>query len=699
MSEIIEENPPEQTEEETQEEEEEEEEIDEDYILRELIKNATPKDYNSITVALNNLNFKLPDPINLDSADVEAVMSKIPITIENTKNIFLTKNAKIEALQEQGDAQHEIYKTNYENIQETYDNLISQVEEEEEEEEIIEQRITNYNNQRATAISNLNTEYMNYIAYIAGKIRELENVNETGINGNLHVAGKIHVDTNIEIEGTLNYTPINEYLTITNSTALFNTKAPLNHNHTASDITDLTTTINAAFQNHTHSTFTNITVDSINGCAINPLNNNLVPVPTIPIIKSDGVMEIGRYLDFHTNYTGSQDYGTRLTVSDEHLYIKAGRYARTLTINSTNSDMTFMTIGEESTNGGGVIGYNKINHYVFIGDYSNNREMLKINNDGTCIASGTITASNLLANNETRLAAAEYNISDLDSRISTFEDIITYEEREEEETNEEETQITHPEITFNNIETIKKSFNGEIKTIAYNEDINSLISSKADNTMLTALAARVVIVETDKADLNHTHSISNITNLQTTLNNKSNISHNHTSSDITDLTSTINAAFQTHTHNTFNNSISINVDSDNPLKIRASSYNNNSGSRITIGDNNKQAVYGCWKDSNGYYAYMKIIGAASSIAVYENKIEASGTMTASNLKTDNEQRLSALETKMNKLGTIFNKCSLMYRNLDDAMAAQDILRNTFGSTYNSIIGGQWDGNTYFILSP
>ena len=699
MSEINQENPPEPTEEETHEEEEEEE--DEDYKLRELIKNATPKDYNTITAALNNLNFKLPDPINLDSADVESVMSRIPITIENTKNIFLTKNAKIEALQEQGDAQYEIYKTNYETTQETYDNLISQVEEEEEEEEIIEQRITNYNNQRATAISNLNTEYMNYIAYIAGKIRELENVNETGINGNLHVAGKIHVDTNIEIEGTLNYTPMNEYLTITNSTALFNTKAPLNHNHTASDITDLTTTINTAFQNHTHSTFTNITVDTINGCAINPLNNNLVPVPSIPIIKTDGIMEIGRYLDFHTNYDGSQDYNVRVDCSNGDFRIN-----KTLRLLSTDSPL--LAFGTSlSNNNCGIIRFNKTDKYLDFGFYGNNTKM-RINTDGTCIAAGNITAPNLLANNETRLAAAEYNISDLDSRISTYEDIITYEEREEEETNEEEQQITHPEITFNNIETIKKSFNGEIKTIAYNEDINSLISSKADNTMLAALAARVVIIETGKADLNHTHSISNITNLQTTLNNKSDtshnhdssysaIGHNHTSSDITDLTTTINAAFQSHTHNTFNNTISINVDNSLPLQIQASSYNNNSGARITIGDNTKQAVYGCWKDSTGYYAYVKMFGASSQICIYENKVEVSGTIKASNVAIDNEQRLAALETKMDAIDYVLSHGYFFFGNQQQAATAASKIAAATGRIAGTPNQINVDGYTMYFI--
>ena len=46
---------------------------------------------------------------------------------------------------------------------------------------------------------------------------------------------------------------------------------------------------------------------------------------------------------------------------------------------------------------------------------------------------------------------------------------------------DEEQTTTHPEITFNNIETIKKAFNGVIKTIAYNEDIKAAIKAQYED--------------------------------------------------------------------------------------------------------------------------------------------------------------------------------------------------------------------------
>lgn len=54
-------------------------------------------------------------------------------------------------------------------------------------------------------------------------------------------------------------------------------------------------------------------------------------------------------------------------------------------------------------------------------------------------------------------------------------------------------------------------------------DITNLSSSKAENSMLTALTARVAIVETGKADVNHNHDST-----------YSAINHTHTLSDITD---------------------------------------------------------------------------------------------------------------------------------------------------------------------
>ena len=57
---------------------------------------------------------------------------------------------------------------------------------------------------------------------------------------------------------------------------------------------------------------------------------------------------------------------------------------------------------------------------------------------------------------------------------------------------------------------------------------------------------------TGKADLEHTHTISDITNLQTSLDNKANVNHTHTISDITNLqTSLDNKANVNHTHSNY----------------------------------------------------------------------------------------------------------------------------------------------------
>ena len=102
---------------------------------------------------------------------------------------------------------------------------------------------------------------------------------------------------------------------------------------------------------------------------------------------------------------------------------------------------------------------------------------------------------------------------------------ITYDNEEEEvvegEGEEEETVVVnHPVITFDGIESIQKVFNNETKTVCY-EGHEHAISDITDlQTTLNAKAASNHNHDTAYAALNHTHSISNITNLQSTLDNK-----------------------------------------------------------------------------------------------------------------------------------------------------------------------------------
>ena len=68
--------------------------------------------------------------------------------------------------------------------------------------------------------------------------------------------------------------------------------------------------------------------------------------------------------------------------------------------------------------------------------------------------------------------------------------------------------------------------------------MDTSLSTTSTNAVQNQAIARAV---NGKADTNHTHSISDVTTLQTTLNGKANSSHTHTKSEITDFT---------HTHDT-----------------------------------------------------------------------------------------------------------------------------------------------------
>ena len=62
--------------------------------------------------------------------------------------------------------------------------------------------------------------------------------------------------------------------------------------------------------------------------------------------------------------------------------------------------------------------------------------------------------------------------------------------------------------------------------------MDTILSTTSTNAVQNQAIARAV---NGKADTNHTHSISDVTTLQTTLNGKANTSHTHTTSEITDF--------------------------------------------------------------------------------------------------------------------------------------------------------------------
>lgn len=71
-----------------------------------------------------------------------------------------------------------------------------------------------------------------------------------------------------------------------------------------------------------------------------PRNYGQTPFGTIPSIRDDGVMEIGRYIDFHTDNSGSYDYSTRIQAT--------GNYKNSVNLPSESGTLALTTYGGAS---------------------------------------------------------------------------------------------------------------------------------------------------------------------------------------------------------------------------------------------------------------------------------------------------------------------------------------------------------------
>ena len=111
--------------------------------------------------------------------------------------------------------------------------------------------------------------------------------------------------------------------------------------------------------------------------------------------------------------------------------------------------------------------------------------------------------------------------------------------------------------TFTVIDSITKDSNGHVtkyntKTVTM-PTVSSGSGGTTDYSALTnkpsingvTLSGNKTSSDLGLASSSHTHTIANVTDLQTTLNGKASASHSHTSADITDLTNTINSAIET----------------------------------------------------------------------------------------------------------------------------------------------------------
>ena len=72
-----------------------------------------------------------------------------------------------------------------------------------------------------------------------------------------------------------------------------------------------------------------------------PRNYGQAPYGTIPCIGNDGVMEIGRYIDFHSDNSGSYDYSTRIQAT--------GNYKNTVNLPSASGTLALTSYGGDDS--------------------------------------------------------------------------------------------------------------------------------------------------------------------------------------------------------------------------------------------------------------------------------------------------------------------------------------------------------------
>ena len=72
-----------------------------------------------------------------------------------------------------------------------------------------------------------------------------------------------------------------------------------------------------------------------------PRNYDQAPFGTIPSIGNDGVMEIGRYIDFHSDNSGSYDYSTRIQAT--------GDYKNTVNLPSASGTLALTSYGGDDS--------------------------------------------------------------------------------------------------------------------------------------------------------------------------------------------------------------------------------------------------------------------------------------------------------------------------------------------------------------
>ena len=338
------------------------------------------------------------------------------------------------------------------------------------------------------------------------------------------------INSNIsDLSSSINTNLSENYLTKSSASSTYETIENVNSIFTSisEDISTLKTKTQNQTASENETSFNgNIIANTINGVSISD-QSNYTTMSFASIVRSDGGMDIGRYIDFH-NMTSEGtlediDYNCRL-------------------------------------------------------DWNNN----------ILNSSNTFTAPNIKSDNETRLQSTETKNTQQDERLTSIEADLTTKANTSHthqisEIEDLSTKITSVDNSISDIQSNKvdkSTFNEYV--VSSGEQISTI------NTTITSLTTKTYVDEqlSSKANASHTHVFKDITDLSDalepyaksidTLNSgKSDIDHKHISSEITDLNDTITTALSPYAKSEdVNNSIStINTSLSNYLtKSEANTY-------------------------------------------------------------------------------------------------------------------------------
>ena len=120
--------------------------------------------------------------------------------------------------------------------------------------------------------------------------------------------------------------------------------------------------------------------DTVDGYHVN--GSNVAPYGHIPSIENDGVMEVGKYIDFHNDNSGKHDFSTRLQTTDNYgnsVYLPS--HNGTLALISDNVASATKLATARSIWGQSFDGTDNVNGTIYINNSNSSNGAIRLNSD------------------------------------------------------------------------------------------------------------------------------------------------------------------------------------------------------------------------------------------------------------------------------------------------------------------------------